>query len=303
MTDAPTDTQADGGAPNVTSLNRGWLIKFGLFCFICLGLGAWGLYDALIAFPERGRADAKFQLADYLDAAREQDVTLRSASVADPVTALADLEARESELRKSAAEYSALNPQSDGARRRELLPRVVDLKRLEWLRSLSRVGDLKPENTTFDNPGALLTELKQYKSTTAQPAPLSGFDMPVQWGFVVVGFGLGGWLLWFILRSAATKFTWAPESKTVTLPGGRTISPANLDDLDKRKWDKFYVTVTTTDGQPPVTLDLLRFDRLEGWILDIERAKFPDRAPRPEPEAAPTGPNPSEPPPPFPPAA
>lgn len=299
MTDAPTDTSAADAAPNVTSLNRGWLIKFGLFCFICLGLGAWGLYDALIAFPQRGRADAKFQLADYLDIAREQDVTLRGASVADPVAALAELEGREGELRKSAAEFSALNPQSDAARRRELLPRVVDLERLEWLRALHRVGDLRPENTTFENPGALLTELKQYKSTTAQPAPLSGFDMPVQWGFVVVGFGLGGWLLYFIMRSAATKFTWDPGTKALTLPGGRTISPLNLDDLDKRKWDKFYVTVTTTDGQPPVTLDLLRFDRLEGWILEIERAKFPDRAPKPEPEA----PAPAQDAPPFPPAA
>jgi hypothetical protein len=126
--------------------------------------------------------------------------------------------------------------------------------------------------------GGLLDELDKKWARTNQTQPLSGFDLAVQWLFVVIGFGAGLYLLVVILRAAATRYRWDAEAKRLTLPGGRAIVAADLKDVDKRRWHKFYVTLLLNDGTSHA-LDLYRFDPLEQWVLELERAAFPDRPP------------------------
>ena len=135
-----------------------------------------------------------------------------------------------------------------------------------------------PDRTRVDvSLGGLLDELDKKWSKTDQTQPLAGYDLPVQWLFVVIGFGGGLYLLGLILRSAGTKFHWDADSKRLTLPGGRAIVPADLKDVDKRRWHKFYVTLLLNDGSSHA-LDLYRFDPLERWVLEMEKTAFPDRA-------------------------
>ncbi len=69
---------------------------------------------------------------------------------------------------------------------------------------------------------------------------------------------------------------------TLGLPGGHSLTPADLTDVDKRKWDKFFVSLVVkpghaTLGGKEVALDLLRYEPLEDWVLEMEKAAFPDR--------------------------
>lgn len=263
-----------------TTLNTTWLVKFVIFAIVCFVLGGWFLYDALLAYPQRGRADAEYQLKEYLDRVAERGETAANLTIPDPVSRLADLEARKDELTKAGAEASALSPQNPGdvSRYRALLPKLAEKEEFEWLSALKLVGSLTTEATRLTDWRAMHKQLKDQWSTRDAPKPLSAFDIPSQWLLAAVCLPLALLLTVYILRSASRRYTYDPASRTLTLPGGRTITPEILEDIDKRRWDKFYVTVMTKDGAPPVQLDLLRYVNLEGWVLEIERIAFPDRA-------------------------
>ena len=52
--------------------------------------------------------------------------------------------------------------------------------------------------------------------------------------------------------------------------------PEDITDFDKRKWDKFLVTLSIRDGHPTMpgkklTLDTYMHNELEPWILEMER--------------------------------
>lgn len=125
--------------------------------------------------------------------------------------------------------------------------------------------------------GGLLDELDKKWAKSNQTQPLAGYDLPVQWLFVIIGFGGGFYLLVLLARAASTKFRWDAAAHRLTLPGGRAIVPADLKDVDKRRWHKYYVTLLLNDGSAQ-TLDLYRYEPLESWVLEMERVAFPDRA-------------------------
>lgn len=284
------------------TVNRSWLVKMLIFAAILLGFGCWALADGFWLYPRRGLADASVKLRDFLSSADKAGrLTQQTITTSDPGARLKELKAKEDELR------TAARGETSDARKA-----AMDVSQLEWLESLSRAWRLsaaeKPLGTTSAkstgvartlvfNPGvgegsvtpaggaktaltpqALLNELNNYWSEAKQPSPLSGFDMPVQFIFMVVGFGWGLYLVWLILKTKAlaNRYTWEPETKKLSTPDGFSVTPGTLDDLDKRKWHKFYVTLITSAGQKE--LDLLRFDPLEQWILELERTRFPDRA-------------------------
>lgn len=247
-----------------TRLNKGWLVKMGIFFTVLLAFGVWGLYDALVAYPNRGRADAEYRELQYLNASRDAGLLLR-ASVSEPRSALEDLRAREREIRNAALASDT----SPGA-----LIAKADMARLDWLTSLSRIGSLRPERTTFDNPTQRREALDTAWQTRTPPKPLSAFDIPSQWLFVIAGFGGATWLTILFVRVSSRKFRWEPSTRTLTVPGGRTIAPSDIAEVDKRKWDKFFVTLRLNDAAPAPRehkFDLLRYSPLEAWILEMER--------------------------------
>lgn len=242
-----------------TRVNTKWSVKIVIFFAALAGLGFWGLYDALIKYPAMGLAAAEWAEREYLAAAVESGDLLR-ASVENPQEALRDLYAQEDQIRQAAG-------QASGVSARQAITR---LKRLEWLESLAIIGKLNEDNTTFENPSERLDELRAAQANQNQPKPLAAYDIPMQWVFVAAGFGGAAWLAYLFVSVKRRTFRYDSETLALTLPEGKTISPADIAEVDKRKWDKFLVTLRLKDGAAH-RLDLLRYTPLEEWVLEMEK--------------------------------
>ncbi|HYC99958.1 MAG TPA: hypothetical protein VEB22_01925 [Phycisphaerales bacterium] len=255
--DQPVQTS---DAVQTSTINRSWMVKMAIFTVVLFAFGLWGLYDALVAYPNRGNEYADYAKYKYLEAARSAGRIAATAEAPEPV---ARKEALEGKLR-------------------------TDLENLEyeWLTALSRVGKLTPEGTQITSPNATLDELTKKWTTTQHPPPLDAFDLPLQWSFAVIGFGLGVMVGANIIKSTSRRYTWDERTNTLTLPGGRQVTPDQLADVDKRKWHKFFCSLVFNDGSPSVELDVLKYTGLEGWVLTMERVRFPERAAEAEAEAA-----------------
>jgi|SRR5215831_13956642 len=263
MPQDPTSSAATTTA--VTRLNRPWLVKMVIFAAVLIFFGLYGLYDALVAYPERGQRHADFQKYQYLEAAKtEHKLDRRGVTVEEP-----------------ASELSRLRKLEPG--RREPL----DGPREEWLQALSKVGKLEPSQTRIDDPDAELARLKKQWTTNNggaihAPKPLSAYDIPFQWVYVAIGLGGGFWMILHYIAVARLKFRWDAATQTLTLPDGNMLTPADIEDFDKRKWDKFLIflkvrsTHATLGGQE-LKLDLYRYTPLEAWVLEMEKTAFPER--------------------------
>jgi hypothetical protein len=74
MADTPESSaagveQASAQTQLQTKLGKKWLRKFIIFLVVSIGFGIYGLYDATIAYPNRGEKDASYRLLEYLRAA------------------------------------------------------------------------------------------------------------------------------------------------------------------------------------------------------------------------------------------
>jgi hypothetical protein len=284
-----------------TTLGRNWLLKTALFITLLLGFGVWGLSDAMYFYPKRGEMDAARRLKDHLAAAETAGVlTSSQLKVADPVKTYSDLKAKSADI---AARTRGEGMDAKAAR--------VEETRFVWLDALNRMWALRPEPRLvatekasasaparkhyFDMregegytvaagstektklaPKDLLGVLTTAINTSNQVTPLSGFDMLFQWVFVVIGFGGGLWMLLTLVRAAAKKYRWQPDTQALTMPNGKTVTPADIQDLDKRLWHKFFVVMHVKGGEA-YRLDLLRYQPLEDWVLAMEKTAFPDR--------------------------
>lgn len=273
------DQPASRPEVEVTSLNRGWLIKLLVIAVALLGLGVWGLYDALVAFPNRGERHAEYVEWQYLQAASEAG-RLLAASEPDPQATLERLTSERAEIR------DRLSDTEEGTLAyREA---TMDLAKLEWLTSLSRIGRVDAEHTTFANPRERLDTLTQQWGTQNPPKPLAAYDIPSQWIFVVCGFGGALWIAVVVGRAKGVQYRYKPAEMELTLPSGRTITPSQISEVDKRKWHKFFVTLRFKEGEgEPVTLDLLRHKPLEDWILEMEKQTDGYEPPEHDDEEAP----------------
>ena len=246
-----------------TTLGRAWKIKTMIFTVVLFGLGIWGAYDAFILYPDRGRAHADFMLQAYLERA-DEDFALSRADVKDPVTEFDRLREIDAEL---------LTP--------------IDEARLRWLLSLSRIeslaalrdanlaaidaGDVPVDSETmFSDPRARLDEITQANQGRPVPNPLAAYDIPLQYAFLIVGVGGGIAMLVFASRVARLTYRFDPQARRLTLPGGAAITPDDVEEVDKRKWDKFLVFLKLKGAEGETRLDLYRYHPLEAWVLELE---------------------------------
>ena len=263
--------------PTKSALNRPWVLKMLIFIVVVLAFGTWGLYDATVAYPARGEKYANWAKWQYLQAAAFADQEefgwfLNNASVADPVAELEHLTSEEEQARNTEA---AQNPDSRSHRRA-----VAKVARLRWLEGLKLIGRLSPEHTTIESPRARLEELGAEWASATQPKPLHGLDIPMQWGIMAVCYAVGLYLIVLFLRVATKRYAWDPGEQRLTLPGGASLVPADLAEIDKRKWDKFIVFLKVREGHDTlggqeVRVDTYRHAHVEGWILEMERTAFP----------------------------
>ena len=261
----------------VTTLNRKWLVKMVVIVLVLVGFGLWALYDAKLAYPARGANASDFAEYQYLDLITTSRPPLANdAGIPDPKERLAL-------LRDRMKQTGGLDP--------------LDGTRLRWLESLELIDRLKPEATALprkDSEGKDVSATDRYgalkkRFTTAQggtinaPKPLSAFDIPSQWAILGVCWLIALWIIVTLARAKAKSYKWDPTTLTLTLPNGAALTPADIQEFDKRKWHKFYVAVHVKPSHPTLggktlEMDLLRHEPLEQWILDMEKAAFPEHA-------------------------
>lgn len=287
----PAAPPAPGERLTTTINVRKWLIKMIVFAVAFTVLGIWGYIDATIVYPARGREHVEYMRYAYLKKLSETGQLLADR-VDDPAAIYADLAA------KGEASLSDL-----------------ERLRLEWLRSLSRLHNLaalteenraelrnrqqpgaapRDTKTLFADPAQTLAALQTKLATRSQPTPLSAYDIPIQWIFVVGGFGVGIYVVILIVAVSRRKFHYVPAEHRLILPDGREIVPADVKEVDKRKWHKYYSSFILNDGSV-VELDLLRHVPLEEWFLEMEKLTPNYVPPPPEPNEDDGEPTPEQP--------
>jgi hypothetical protein len=259
MSDAPRLT---------TTLNRKWLTKMFIFMAALFILGIWGTADAFWIYPKRGEAHAKFMLRDYLDKLASEGALVRLASVPDPAAEYARL--------------SAANPD----------PSSVDGARYAWLESVGRVdslarltrenqaaqaaGDSKgpvDTQTIFADPTKRLADVKAELANRNVPKPLSAYDIPLQYVFAIVGFAGGFWMVFFLARNKGIRYEYDPAAKRLFVPGGRSFTPADITDVDKRDWHKYFIYLKINGFDGEQKFDLLRYAPLEDWVEEMRKLR------------------------------
>ena len=255
-----------------TRLRPPWRTKMVLIIIGVAALGLWGLYDATVKYPARGEKVARLMEYRMLQsvggpADNRRLIPARAVNVDEPEGELGTLIERES---------------SAGLGEMEKL-------RIAWLRALRVIGRLSPEHTTYTDdsgardPDTRLVELeKEWQKATGQPKLLHEYDIPVQWVIFGVCMLIVLWSIIVVLRTSSRRYTFDDESLALTLPGGQTITPTDLEDIDKRRWHKFYAALKIRPEHPAlggrsVDIDLYRRAFIEDWILKMEREAFPER--------------------------
>jgi hypothetical protein len=254
-----------------------WVLKMTVVIVALVLFGFLGLYDATMKYPERGERYASWAKWQYLDAARNANtedfgVFERESSVTNPVEELARLKSTETRSR---------NGQDAGdSNSSRTLRANMQMSRLLWLDGLKTIGQLDAEHTTFDSPRDELEALAtEWGATTSLPKPLKSYDIPMQWVITFVCFPLGIYILLRFLRVKAMKYSWDESAKEFTVPSGAVITPADLEEVDKRKWDKFIVFLKLKDSHPThggkeIRVDTYQHKFVEDWILEMEAEAF-----------------------------
>lgn len=266
-----------------STLGKRWTILQILLCIVAPTLfAALCIYDALYKYPERGASAASFAEYRYLNELKKESTSalVNRGSITDPEAALTRVKAK---------------PSLIGA----------DLALSDWLTQLKYIKQLSPANTSIPRTDfrgtqvtdassrleALKSEWETSSGTTREaPSALTVWDIPSQW-WMFGGCAIFSMYSLVVFVIAKTRqYTWDPSTATLTFPDGRSITPADLEDVDKRKWHAFKVHLKikpshATLGGKEIEVNLNRYESVEPWILEMERIAFPDRAEKtPAPE-------------------
>lgn len=276
------EQSSSGGATSsgvqTTVVNKKWALKMTLIAVAFLGLFIWGVVDAIVVYPKRGARAAEFSEFQHLaELQKAGKLSNDQASVKDPT----------GELDKLLAKQKS-DPASLGTDERAVL---------DWLTQLKLISRLDPSNTAFPRTDFRKEEGKQVAVGSADerlvqlrdrytkadasgqikaPSPLSWWDIPSQWAIAAVGIVVALWMVILMLRVKSVSYAWDAATKTLTLPGGATLTPADIIEFDKSKWEKFYISLVTREDHPTfkgaaVELDLYRHVPLEDWVLEMEK--------------------------------
>lgn len=265
--------------PLTTRLERRWLFRMTLLSFFFGLFALWGLYDATVAYPKRGRLAAEGYLLDLLRMKLDQPAW-RTAEVGTS---------------EPGAELARLSEKIESQTANDF-----DQARHRWLEALKYVGDLEPAQTAIAEPIAKRHELEAAAASlppNQRAKPLSMWDIPAQWLIFASCGALAIYMLALLFTVAKRRYTWEPGALRLGLPGGHTLAPADIGEFDKRKWHKFIVLLRVrpehrTLGGKAVKLDLYCHTNLESWVLAMEKAVNPSapESPAPDPAAGPSRP-------------
>lgn len=257
-------------------INPRWALKLGVITIVIIVVGAWGFWDASSVYPKRGERYAQWAKWQYLEQSKRADsedfgIFIRDTSVANPVEEYDRLFAPDTKLRNLG---DAQNSTSSRNLRASML-----VARMNWLDALKVVGHLDPEHTLIEAPERELQELKEEWLTTKQPRPLSNLDLMVQWIIMAVCWTVALLMVLHIFKVRSMKYAWEHAGMALTLPGGNSITPDDLEEVDKRKWDKFIVFLKIKPshaslGGKEISVDTYQHLFVEDWILAMEEQAF-----------------------------
>ncbi len=275
----------------VATVSRKWLLKMSLIALALIAFGVWGYLDATIYYPRRGKAAAEFLELQYLQALSASGQTTR-ASIDNPRATLDRLR----QQHKDAALQGS------------------DRALHDWLDQLDLVGHLEPASAStliprtdfrtdeqgspiqVTNALSRLEDLRTRWTTTSgatkSASPLSAFDLPSQWIIMGVGLGIGFYIVGLILVAKSRRYRWDPALQQLTLPDGATLVPADIEEFDKRKWHRLFITLKIRPQHPQkggraIEIDLMRYDAVEPWVLEMEKTAFPESVAEPAPAETP----------------
>ena len=147
-----TETEHSGDQQR-SKLNGKWATRMLLITLVLLLFGGWGFYDAVVAYPNRGKSFAAYQQLQYLQAAQRAG-KMFDASVIDPVGQLETLKDQDvlqlSEFDRAQREWlTALSVPGMGTLNAEHDPRLPLEKVLELYRAMVRTRPAVGERTLF----------------------------------------------------------------------------------------------------------------------------------------------------------
>jgi len=262
------------------SLSPRYWIKQAIIIVVVAGLGVWGFLDGFVWYPAQAVKFAQWSEWEYLDfldnppPEASAGANLGVASIPDPIE-----------------EYERMgNP--DFVRNPATLAEV----RGNWLDALGIAGMLDPMYTEFPREnekeglvGSAFERLASLRETWGDvdrsnaPKRRSRFDIMAQYPIFLVGTGLALYFGYGLFRAVGTRYSWDPDTKRITLPGGIEITPDQIDEFDKSQWHKFYVVLSLGEGHrthasKSIKVDLYRHQGVEDWILEMERERFPEQS-------------------------
>jgi hypothetical protein len=279
------DPNAAALAKTATTINRKWSFKLIIIVAVSAFMAGFFLVDGLVRYPARGAEAAEYLEFQYLQAYDKERGGISG------FTGIDDPQARLSQLAEKLRTTGKLDTVDDAQK--------VWLENLKLINQLSVAATGIPR-TNFKDQQQVESATKRLETLTKtwttgdgnnrkSPTPLSAFDIPSQWVGMAVSAIVALWVLVVFLNGRSKVYRWNPSTMTLTLPTGASFGPADIAEVDKRKWDKLYVALKiapthTSLGGRTLEFDLLRYEPLEAWILAMEAVQFP---PAKEPESAP----------------
>ncbi len=267
-------------AENQTAtLSPRYWIKQLVIILVVAALGVWGFMDGFVWYPAQAVKFAQWSEWEYLSfldsppPGASAGANLGVASIPDPVD-----------------EYQRLG-EPDFVRN----PATLDQVRGNWLDSLTIVNHLDAQYTKYprenETDGAVgspferlaaLREIWGNVDRANAPKRRSKLDIMFQYPIFAVGAGLALYFAYGLFRAVGTRYSWDPDAKRITLPGGIQVTPDQVDEFDKSQWHKFYVVLHLGESHPThagksIKVDLYRHQGVEDWILEMERERFPEQ--------------------------
>ena len=277
MADHPFDQEIASTDCARAPLNGRWAFKLVVILLVVFAVGAWGFWDASSVYPARGERHAswaQWQYHEQAQKANDEDfgIFVRESSINNPVEELDRLSDPEAKSRNA---QDAANGSSSRTLRASML-----MTRLAWLEALKVIGHLDTEHTMIELPKRTLEELKSHWQTAESvPKPLHTLDLIVQWMIMALCWSMSLLMLVHMLKVKTKKYAWVADSMTFTFPNGSSITPDDLEEVDKRKWDKFIVFLKIkgahdTLGGKEIAVDTYQHSFVEDWILAMEEKAF-----------------------------
>jgi hypothetical protein len=245
-----------------TTLSTRYWLKTLIMAVVCVVLGLWGVWDYVVAIPEKEEAARRAVVLKAVNAALN---TEKNSVERSEVSVLVNL----------SLEYSAKEPVGEPSGGQMDLGNTAGwITSLELFQSALSSGDfeVQAQSITLINDG-----LNQYGSVT----PPSKYDRPMQWAFILcIPFGF--YYFWSCGKMSAKAKTYhLDDDGTLKTPEG-VWAAEEITDIDMSRWiaptgnarETWKAKAITNDGQV-IVLDDYIFENMHLIIGSLAHRFYP----------------------------